>query len=96
MFFKRIEVDEEAVTRILYNFMVGNCLPHNIVITYEVLRSGDVVIRSTHPGILIGKYGSEIDFIKRDMRLHANVKNVRICQLRKCLTYDTGNNVSLH
>lgn len=84
MFFRR-KVDEQEVSRILYDFLYPTQLSLNLIICYEITRNGDVIIRTNHPGLLIGKQGSDIDKLQHDMRTQANVRKIKLFELRNCL-----------
>lgn len=85
MLFKRRKVDEGEVSRILYDFLYPNQLSLNMIICYEITHHGDVIIRTNHPSLLIGKQGADIDKLQHDMRTKANVRKIKLFELHKCL-----------
>lgn len=85
MFFKRREVDEWEVSRILYDFLYPTSLSLKMIICYEISRKGDVIIRSNRPGVIIGVGGKNIEQLTYDLQTKANVRKVKLFELRNCL-----------
>lgn len=76
MFLKRRKVDEWEVSNVIYEFVADLELYSNMLVLYEVSRSGDVIIRTNRPGLLIGRCGIDIERLKYKLQTQANVRRV--------------------
>ena len=88
MFFKKKKINEYEVTHILYNFLVENQIKNNICITFEISKRGIVSIKTNKLGLLIGKQGEDIERIRNEMKEKANVRDVKIYEMRNFISCD--------
>ena len=79
--FKR-KVNEYMVRDILYQF-VNSVTVCKMIIYYEISRSGVIKLYTNRPGILVGKGGETIYAIKDEMISKANVKDVKIIEMKR-------------
>ena len=89
MFFKKKKIDEWEVGLILHNFLVEHHIKSDIYITFEISKRGIVSIKTNKPGLLIGKQGVDIERIRNEMKEKANVKDVKIYEMRHFVMCDT-------
>lgn len=52
-----------------------------MVVTYKVTRRGIVILRTTHPGVVVGKRGVTIGNITKELKERANAKGVKLYEL---------------
>lgn len=96
MFLKRRKVDEWEVAHILYNFLVENNFKNDIYISYEISKRGVVNIKTNKPGLLIGRRGIDIDNIRKEMKEKANVKDIKLYEMRRFVTCNLNGEVYIN
>lgn len=93
MFLKRRKVDEWEVAHILYDFLVENNFKSDIYISYEISKRGIVNIKTNKPGLLIGRRGIDIDNIRKEMKEKANIKDIKLNEMRRFVTCNLNGEV---
>ncbi len=93
MFFKKKKIDKWEVGHILYNFLVEHQITNNVCITFEISKRGIVSIKTNKPGQLIGNKGINIERIRNEMKEKANVKDVKIYEMRHFIMRDAYGDV---
>lgn len=96
MFFKRRKVDEWEVAHILHDFLIENNLKSDIYISYEISKRGIVNIKTNKPGLLIGRRGIDIDNIRKEMKEKANVKDIKLNEMRHFVTCNLNGDVYIN
>ena len=93
MFFKKKKIDEWEVGHILYNFLIENNFKNDIYISYEISKKGIVNIKTNKPGLLIGRRGIDIDNIRKKMKEKANIKDIKLYEMRHFIMCDLNGDV---
>lgn len=96
MFFKKKKIDKWEVGHILYNFLVEHQITNNICITYEISKRGIVNIKTNKPGLLIGRRGVDIDNIRKEMKERANVKDIKLYEMKHFVTCNLNGDVYIN
>lgn len=80
----RHKVSEYNLCCILKDF-IKNC-NSKIVIHCEITRRGVVKLYTNKPGLVIGKGGKDIDELKFKLKISANVKNVKLYEMKNTVS----------
>lgn len=76
----RRKVSEYTLTYTLKEF-IKNC-NSKIIIHCEITRRGVVKLYTNRPGIIIGKGGKDINELKRELKISANIKDIKIYEMK--------------
>ena len=85
-FKKRYKLDEEfKVHMILKDWLEEFTTYGKTFVTFEITTKGVLNLYSNHPGVMIGKAGERIDRYKKRLKEEANVKKVKLIEIRNLI-----------